>query len=93
MLAATDPAPAADAFMRLTVETAYAAIWRRLSAVADHAPAPARLRALAARQAMFGPSSLRHKAEIVSITLRMDEPSPGAAHLHEPAHMKEKEWS
>lgn len=85
MLAATDPTPAADAFMRLTVETAYAAIWRRLSAVADHAPAPARLRALAARQAMFGPSSLRHKAKIVAITLRMDEPSPGAAHLQEEA--------
>lgn len=85
MLAATDPTPAADAFMRLTVETAYAAIWRRLSAVADHAPAPARLRALAARQAMFGPSSLRHKAKIVAITLRMDESSPGAAHLQEEA--------
>lgn len=85
MLAATDPTPAADAFMRLTVETAYAAIWRRLSAVADHAPVPARLRALAARQAIFGPPSLRHKAEIVSIALRMDEPSPGAAHLQEEA--------
>ncbi|MCM2396640.1 acyl-CoA dehydrogenase family protein [Rhizobium sp. S95] len=85
MLAATDPTPADDAFMRLTVETAYAAIWRRLSAVADHAPVPARLRALAARQAIFGPSSLRHKAEIVSIALRMDEPSPGAAHLQEEA--------
>ncbi len=77
MLAAEDPAPAADAFMRLTVETAYAAIWRRLAKVADHAPDPTRLRALAARQAMFLPSSLRHKAEIIAMILERDGAASG----------------
>lgn len=89
MLAVTDPAPAADAFMRLTVETAYAAIWHRLAAVADHAPAPARLRALAARHAMFAPSSLRHRADVVAITLRAGNPSSQGGDLLEPTRQDE----
>lgn len=69
MLAADDPAAAADAFMRLTVEAALAVIWHRLAAVADRAPDPARLKALATRQAALHPIRLRHHADLVALAL------------------------
>ncbi|CCG09246.1 acyl-CoA dehydrogenase family protein [Pararhodospirillum photometricum] len=69
LLARPDPAPAADAFMQLTIETAFAAVWARLERAADHAPDPARLRALAAFTAARRPARLRYGAELVTVAL------------------------
>lgn len=62
MLAAKDPTPAADAFMRLTAEAALAEIWRRIAATGRHDR-------LAAREARLRPIRLRHHADMVIATL------------------------
>ncbi|KFI24635.1 acyl-CoA dehydrogenase family protein [Paenirhodobacter enshiensis] len=63
MAAAADPAPAAAAFMRLSIRAALARVWARLAEVAGCAPDPARLRALAARETARAGMELRHLAE------------------------------
>lgn len=69
LLATPDPAPAADAFMRLTADAALAAVWCRLAAKAEHASDPARLRTLHARQRAIRPASLRYHASLVEASL------------------------
>lgn len=69
MVAAPDPMPAADSFMRLTAEAALAVIWQRLAAASAEAPDPARLRALAQRFATRNGARMRHYAELVGLDL------------------------
>ncbi|RWR29155.1 acyl-CoA dehydrogenase [Sinirhodobacter populi] len=65
LLEAADPAPAADAFMRLTAHAALVVVWQRFRAAADHAPDPQRLRHLAKRAAARAPLLMRHYADLV----------------------------
>lgn len=62
MLAAADPLPAADAFMRLTAEAALAEVWRRIAA-------SGRCDGLAAREAGQRPIRMRHHAAMVALAL------------------------
>lgn len=62
VLAAPDPLPAADAFMRLTAEAALAEIWRRIARTG-------RFDRLAAREAGLRPIRMRYHAEMVTFAL------------------------
>ena len=54
ILTMENPAPYADAFMKLTAELAYQAAWARIAAVADAHPDPARIRRLATLVTRYG---------------------------------------
>ncbi|PHP67896.1 acyl-CoA dehydrogenase [Zhengella mangrovi] len=55
-----NPAEQAEAFMELTAQVAFLAMWNRIAAAAGRHPDPARLERLAARVRRMGPARIRY---------------------------------